>query len=350
MRSSLVRTGTIAAAALVPEGLGMPEDLMRRLRLAIVIPALDEADQLPATLAALPRDLEGVDDIDVIVVDDGSTDGTAEVARVHGADHAVRHERTLGLSRAYLTGITTALRRGVSIIVHTDADGQYDAGDIPALIAPLMAGAADLVVGSRPIDDLAHFSRLKRWLQRFGSFVVRSASGTNVPDAPSGFRALSAAAARQLHVHNRYTYTLETLIQAGRSGLRVTSVPVRVNGPTRPSRLMRSWPSYVRRQAVTIVRIAVIYRPFRFFALVGTILFLAGGALLARFLVLYAAGRGQGNVQSLIVAGALLTVGVQAFLTAFLADAIGANRRLAQRLIDLRLQEGPERGASDPVG
>lgn len=328
----------------------MSDALAPALRLAIVIPALDEADQLPATLAALPRDLEGVGAVDVVVVDDGSTDGTAEVALAHGADHVVRHERTLGLSRAYLTGITTALRRGASIIVHTDADGQYDAGDIPALIAPVMAGVADLVVGSRPVDDLAHFSRLKRWLQRFGSRVVRVASGTDVPDAPSGFRALSAAAARQLHVHNRYTYTLETLIQAGRSGLRVTSVPVRVNGPTRPSRLMRSWPSYVRRQALTIVRIAVVYRPFRFFALIGTVLLLGGGALLVRFLVLFAAGRGQGNVQSLIVAGALLTVGIQAFLTAFLADAIGANRRLAQRLIDLQLQQWQARGSSDPVG
>lgn len=306
-------------------------------RLAIVIPALDEAEGLPATLAALPRRLDGVHLIDVIVIDDGSTDGTADIARAHGADHVVRHAVNRGLAHAYVSGITTALRRGATHIVTTDADGQYEAADLPTLLAPVLTGEADLVVGARPIRDLAHISRAKRWFQLFGSWAVRVASGTDVPDAPSGFRAMTAATARRLQVLGSYTYTLETLIQAGRAGLRVVSVPVRVTGPTRRSRLMRSWPGYVRRSALTIVRIAVVHRPFRFFAGIGILLLLGGSFLVGRLLVLLAAGRGQGNVQSLIVAASLVTVGVQTFVTAFVADAVAANRRMTQRLVELQL-------------
>lgn len=309
------------------------------LRLAIVIPALDEAEDLPATLAALPRSLEGVDRVDVIVVDDGSSDGTAEIARRSGADLVVRHGSNLGLSRAYMTGITAALRRGATAIVHTDADGQYDARDISVLVAPVIDGEADLVVGARPIRELRQFSPVKKLLQLLGSWVVRSASGTSVPDATCGFRAMSAAAARQMHVHNSYSYTLETLIQAGRSGMRVTSVPVRASATTRPSRLLRSTSSYVRRQAVVIVRMAVVYRPFRFFALFGTVLAILGGGLMVRFLVAGAAGQQGRSLPWLVASGVLLTLAVQAIMTAFLADAIASNRRLTQRLIDLQLKQ-----------
>lgn len=315
------------------------------VRAAIVIPALDEAADLAATLQALPRHLEGVDAIEVIVIDDGSSDGTADLALRSGAHHVVRHRTTRGLARAYTTGITTALQRGATLIIQTDADGQYEAADIPVLIAPVLAGEADLVVGARPMGDIAHFSRAKRSFQRLGSWVVRLASGTDVMDAPSGFRAMSAAAARQLQVHNAYTYTLETLIQAGRSGLRVASVPVRVTGPTRPSRLMRSWPSYVWRSAVTIVRIAVLYRPFRSFALVGTVMMAAGMGLIVRFVVLSATGSGSGHVQSLVIAGMLVTVAIQTFMTAFLTDAIAVNRRLTQRLIELQLRSPGDAGS-----
>jgi len=306
---------------------------------AILVPALNEAEDLPATLESLPRELAGISSVAIIVVDDGSTDGTAEVAQRHGADVVVRHGVNRGLARAWSTGVAEALRIGADVIVHTDADGQYDARDIPALVAPILAGRADLVVGARPVADLEHFSGAKRLFQRLGSWAVRIASGTQVPDAPSGFRAMNAHAARQLTVTNGFTYTLETLIQAGRSGLRVTHVPVRVTGPTRPSRLMASWPRYVWRSAFTILRLAVVYRPFRFFASVGAVLLLIGSGLIGRFLINFLAGQGQGNVQSLIIAGMLVTLSVQAFMTAFLADAISANRRVTERLVGLVLRE-----------
>jgi hypothetical protein len=309
------------------------------VRVAIVIPAFNEADQLPATLAGLPRTLDGVDSIDVIVIDDGSVDGSSEVARSYGAAYVLRHDRNRGLAHAFTSGLAVALTRGATHIVQTDADGQYEASDISKILLPVLRGEADLVVGARPIADIAHFSLAKRWFQRIGSWVVRIASGTEVLDAPSGFRAMTAQTARRLHVHNAFTYTLETLIQAGRSGMRVVSVPIRVNAPTRSSRLMRSWPVYVLRSAQTIVRIVVIYRPFRFFAGIGAVLLLCGTVLVARFVMLHFADQVQGNDPSLIVAGVLFTVGIQAVVAAFLADSIAAVRRLTQRVIELQLGE-----------
>ena len=260
------------------------------VKLVIQIPAFNEAVTLGLTLADLPRHLPGIDALEWLVVDDGSTDATAEVARRHGADHVVRLPVNRGLARAFTTGVEAALRAGADIIVNTDADNQYRAADIPALIAPILAGEADMVIGARPIDEMAHFSRLKKLLQRAGSRVVQLASSTRVPDAPSGFRAFSRQAALQINVFNNYTYTLETIIQAGQKGLTVLSVPVRVNPDLRPSRLVRSLPQYLGRSALTIARIFVTYRPLRFFFAIGAILGLAGGLIGFRFLVEFARG------------------------------------------------------------
>lgn len=297
-----------------------------------MIPAYDEAPWIGAVIRAIPREVDGFDHVEVLVVDDGSSDGTGDAAREAGADHVVTHGRNRGLARAFMTGMNRALALGADVIVNTDADGQYDAADIPALVRPILVDGADLVVGARPIDDIPHFSRAKRWFQRLGSWSVRVASGTDIPDAPSGFRAFTASAAQRFLIVDRHTYTLEMLIQAGRTGMHVESVPIHVNPPVRPSRLMRSWPSYVRRSIGTIVRIAVVYRPFRSFAAVGTALMAFGGSLLLRFVILYFQGRGQGNVQSLIIGSLLMTAGVQAIMTAFLADAVVANRRLLDAL------------------
>lgn len=298
------------------------EDAARRL--AVVVPAWDEADQLPALLAGIPRRFPGISEVRILVVDDGSTDATAAVAASAGADRVVVHPKHLGLARAWSTGIAAALRDGAQVIVHTDADGQYVSEDMALLIAPVLAGEADLVVGARPISTIGHFSWSKRMLQRLGSRVVSLAAGTSLPDAPSGFRAMTAQAARRLNVYGNYSYTLETLIQAGQTGLTVVSVPIRVAGPTRPSRLVRSVPNYVWRSMTTIVRIAVLYRPFRFFALAGTALLLAAAG------VTIAAGT---SGRALFIAALLAVAALQAFLTAFLADAIAANRKLSERLL-----------------
>lgn len=306
------------------------EDAARRL--AVVVPAWDEADQLPALLAGIPRRFPGISEVRILVVDDGSTDATAAVAASAGADRVVVHPKHLGLARAWSTGIAAALRDGAQVIVHTDADGQYVSEDMALLIAPVLAGEADLVVGARPISTIGHFSWSKRMLQRLGSRVVSLAAGTSLPDAPSGFRAMTAQAARRLNVYGNYSYTLETLIQAGQTGLTVVSVPIRVAGPTRPSRLVRSVPNYVWRSMTTIVRIAVLYRPFRFFALAGTALLLAAAG------VTTAAGTSD---RALFIAALLAVAALQAFLTAFLADAMAANRKLSERLLARSTREDP---------
>ena len=295
-----------------------------------MIPAFNEAPWIGTAIRAIPREVEGFDRIEVLVIDDGSTDGTGDAALEAGADHIVRHRTNRGLARAFAAGMNRALALGADVIVNTDADNQYVADGIHDLVRPILERGADLVVGARPIRYIVHFSRTKRLFQRIGSWAVRRASGTDVPDAPSGFRAFTASAARRFVILNRHTYTLEMLIQAGRSGMHVESVPVEINPPVRPSRLMVSWPSYVRRAIVTIVRIGVVYRPFRFFASIGAVLLLSGGSLVVRFVILYFQGRGQGNVQSLIIGSLLATAGIQAIMTAFLADAVATNRRLLE--------------------
>lgn len=302
------------------------------MKLVIQIPCFNEAATLGVTLGRLPRKLAGFDAVEWLVVDDGSSDDTVAVARAHGVDHVVRHTRNQGLARAFMSGLDAALARGADVIVNTDADNQYNADDIPALVAPIVQGAADMVVGARPIETIEHFSASKRLLQKLGSWAVRVASNTEIPDAPSGFRALSRAAAQRLMVFNDYTYTLETIIQAGHKNMAITSVPVRVNEDLRPSRLVRSIPSYVRRSVFTIVRIFAIYRPFRFFATIGALLFGAGFLIGLRFLVKYLGGEGTGNVQSLVLAGALLVMGFQTVLVAFLADLLAANRKLMEEV------------------
>jgi glycosyltransferase involved in cell wall biosynthesis len=308
------------------------------MKLIIQIPCLNETGTLAIAINALPREVPGFDQVEWLVIDDGSSDGTAQFARELGVDHVIRHPVNRGLAAAFMTGIEACLALGADVIVNTDADNQYEAGDIPKLTAPILAGQADMVVGGRPIADTEHFSWIKKKLQRLGSWAVRIASKTDVADAPSGFRAISREAAMRLNVFNPYTYTIETIIQAGLSNLRVISVPIRTNADLRPSRLVKSISSYVRRSLVTILRIFVIYRPIAFFIWPG-ILFMAAGAVLAiRFLYFYfVAGTGSGHVQSLIFAAMFVILGALLFMIALLADMITANRKLLER-VNLRLQ------------
>ncbi len=311
------------------------------MKLIIQIPCYNEAETLAVTLAALPRKVPGFDIVEWLIIDDGSKDETVRVARENGVDHVVSHTRNQGLARGFMSGLDACLSLGADVIVNTDADNQYNADDIPALTGPILAHRADIVVGARPIETINHFSPIKKILQKLGSWVVRVSSKTDIPDAPSGFRAMSRAAAQKLMVYSDYTYTLETIIQAGQKNMAITSVPIRVNADLRPSRLVKSIPSYVRRSIVTIIRIFIIYRPVRFFAFIGTILFTAGFLIGLRFVFKYTAGEGSGHIQSLILASALLMMGFQTFLVAFLADLLAANRKLLED-VRFRLRSGDE--------
>ena len=300
------------------------------MKLIIQIPCYNEADTLAITLADLPRQVPGFDTVEWLIIDDGSTDDTARIARENGVDHIISHTGNQGLARAFMSGVDACLRLGADVIINTDADNQYNAKDIPALTAPILDNRADIVVGARPIESIDNFSLSKKLLQKLGSWVVRVASKTDIPDAPSGFRAMSRDAARQLVVFNDYTYTLETIIQAGQKNMVIISVPIRVNKDLRSSRLVKSIPSYIWRSIVTIIRIFVIYRPFRFFGSIGAMLFGAGFLIGLRFLWYYTQGGGKGHVQSLILASILLGMGFQAFLIAFIADLLAANRKLLE--------------------
>lgn len=301
-------------------------------KLIIQIPCYNEEDTLATTLSELPRSLPGVDIVEWLVIDDGSIDQTVEVAKNCGVHHIVRLPQNAGLARAFTVGLDACIRAGADIIVNTDADNQYCAADIPKLIQPILLGQAEIVVGSRPISRIQHFSPVKKQLQYLGSWVVRLASGTDIPDAPSGFRAMSRSAALQLNVFNNYTYTLETIIQAGQKGIPIASVPIRVNGQTRPSRLVKSIPSYLRRSALTILRIFVTYRPFRAFVTPGLIIMALGMLLNFRFLYFYLIGQGDGHVQSLILAATLLGIGFLLCIFGLLADLISVNRKLLEKL------------------
>jgi len=315
-------------------------------KLVIQIPCLNEEASLPATLGDLPRRVEGFDAVEWLVVDDGSTDGTVDVARRMGVDHVVSLPGNQGLATAFRVGLETALKLGADVIVNTDGDNQYSAASIPALVRPILEGRALIVVGERPIAEMAHFSPVKRLLQRFGSWVVKGASGTEVADAPSGFRAIHRDAAIRLSVTDRYTYTLETIIQAGRRQIPIVSVPVRTNPDLRPSHLMLSTPGYVARSMVTIVRIFILYKPLRFFLMAAAVTLLPGAVMIVRFLIRYATGNGQGNVQSLVLSGALVAVAAVLAIAGVLADLIATNRIMLEEVRARLLAQELERHRS----
>ena len=318
------------------------------MRLVIQIPCLDEEQTLPHVIADLPREIPGVDEVQVLVIDDGSKDETSKRALESGADKVVRHTRRRGLARSFLTGLDAALRMGADVIVNTDGDGQYAGDDVAALVQPILERRADMVIGVR---DMAHFSATKRFLQALGSRVVRFVSGTRVSDATSGFRAFSREAALRMNLFNDFTFTLESIIQAGRTGLAVDEVPVRTNPPTRPSRLFSGNAAYIGKSLGTILRVFVAYQPLRAFLLTGAAGILGGLLLCARFLYFLLNGDGGGHIQSLILAAILILVGVQLGIVGLIADLIAANRKISEtalqkirRLeIEREIEEIPER-------
>ena len=313
------------------------------MKLIIQIPCYNEAETLAITLRELPRTLEGFDKVEWLIIDDGSTDNTAQVARSNGVDHLVSFANNQGLARGFMAGLDACLKLGADVIVNTDADNQYNAKDIPLLVKPILDKKAELVVGARPVSEIRHFRFIKKQLQKLGSWVVRLASKTNIPDAPSGFRAMSREAALRLNVFNDYTYTLETIIQAGQKNMAILSVPIRVNEDLRPSRLVKSIPRYVQKSIITIVRIFVVYKPFRFFMAFGLLLFTSGLLLGLRFLYYYFLEGGEGHIQSLILSSILLGIGFQTMLVAFLADLLAVNRRLLED-VQFRLRKIDSQG------
>ena len=320
------------------------------MKLIIQIPCYNEEATLGLTLSELPRHLPGIDRVEWLIINDGSRDRTLEVARACGVDHIVDLPFNQGLAKGFMAGLEASLKAGADIIVNTDADNQYRAADIPKLIAPILEGNAEIVIGARPIQEIEHFSPIKKFLQKLGSFVVRVASKTNVPDAPSGFRAMSREAALRLNVFNEYTYTLETIIQAGQRGLTIASVPIKTNGYLRPSRLVKSISAYVQQSILTIVRIFMTYRPLQFFMMLGSIPFSLGFLLCFRWLLLFWGIVGDNpakpRVPSLILAAMLILIGVQLWLFGLVADLMGVNRQLLED-IQLRLRRKELESKSD---
>lgn len=314
-------------------------DSQTTMKLIIQIPCLNEEKSLPVALADLPRDVPGFSQVEWLIIDDGSTDRTVEVAREHGVDHVLSLPYNMGLAKAFPAGILECARLGADVIVNTDADNQYDASFIPALVKPIVENEADMVIGARPINNIKHFSPIKKLLQNLGSAAVRWASSTDVKDAPSGFRAMRLPEALQLNVYNNYTYTIETIIQAGRRGFRIKNVDVQVNEDLRPSRLVRSIPAYVRRNMLTILRFFVIYKPLRFFTYMASVPFLIGLLLFARFGIIYVSGNGNGYVQSLLVGGVAITLSIILFGLGIIGDLNSINRQLLEDLKSEKIQE-----------
>jgi len=300
------------------------------MKLIIQIPCLNEQDTLPKTLNDLPKSIDGIDEIEVLIIDDGSDDETVEVARKLGVSHLVSHTNNKGLAEAFMSGLDACLRLGADIIVNTDGDNQYCGDSIENLIQPILKGDADMVVGDRQTNDISHFSFSKKCLQSLGSWVVRHLSDTKVPDVPSGFRAFSREAALNINIVSRFTYTLETIIQAGKKNLAVASVPVKTNAKLRESRLFGSIPKYLKSSVATIFRIYAMYEPLKFFSLIGGILFGSGVLVSMRFVYFYLIGDGSGHIQSLILSAVLMMIGFQVFVIGFVADLIGGVRRLLE--------------------
>lgn len=300
------------------------------MKLIIQIPCYNEEETLHIALNELPKKIEGIDEIEYLIINDGSKDNTVQVAKEWGINYVVNFRQNKGLAKGFMAGLDACLRNGADIIVNTDADNQYCADDIEKLVRPIIDEKYDIVIGERPINETKHFSFVKKKLQRLGSWVVRKASKTDIPDAPSGFRAYSREAALRMNVVNEYTYTLETIIQAGREKIAMTSVPIRTNEELRKSRLFKSMFGYVKKSMGTIIRAFIMYKPLRFFTILGLIPFLLGVGLGIRFLVYYFQGVGNGHIQSLILAAVLLLIGWQTIIIGLQADLIAANRKLLQ--------------------
>lgn len=300
------------------------------MKLIIQIPCYNEAETLEIALNDLPKHIDGIDEIEYLIINDGSKDDTVKVAKDWGVDHVVNFKQNKGLAKGFMAGMDACLRNGADIIVNTDADNQYCGDDIETIVRPILEGKADIVIGERPIDSTEHFSPLKKKLQHLGSWVVRKASKTDIPDAPSGFRAYSREAALRTNVVNEYTYTLETIVQAGRNKMAITSVPIRTNGELRPSRLFSSMFGYIKKSMLTIIRAFMMYKPLKFFTILGGILFLIGAAIGIRFLVFFFQGSGAGHIQSLILASMMIILGVMTGIVGLQADIIAANRKLLE--------------------
>lgn len=310
------------------------------MKLVIQIPCYNEEKSLPITLNDLPKHIDGIDEIEVLIIDDGSKDRTVEVAKELGVNNFVEMSHNSGLAKAFVAGINKALEIGADIVVNTDADNQYCAADIEKLIKPILAGEADIVIGSRPVSEIEHFSPLKKMLQKLGSGVMRLISSTKVEDAPSGFRAFSRNAAMQLNVFDNYTYTLETIIQAKAKGLILKCVPIRVNHDLRKSKLVRNMFDYIRRSMFTMIRMFIIYRPFRFFAILAGMFFLVGALIGLRFLYYFVFESGAGHIQSLILSAILIITGVQVGVIAVLSELLSINRKILEDIQKrLKLQD-----------
>ena len=300
------------------------------MKLIIQIPCYNEAQTLEVALNDLPRQIQGIDTIEYLIINDGSQDDTVKVAKHWGVHYVVSFTKNKGLAKGFLAGIDACLKNGADIIVNTDADNQYCGADIEKLVRPILNGASDIVIGERPIDQMEHFSPLKKKLQHFGSWVVRVASNTDIPDAPSGFRAYSREAAMRLNVTNEYTYTLETIVQAGRERIAMDSVPIQTNAQLRPSRLFGSMFGYVKKSMVTIIRAFMMYKPLQFFTILGSVPFFAGVGVGIRFLVYMCLGQAGGHVQSLVLASTLLIMGFMIYVIGLQADLIAANRKILE--------------------
>ena len=303
------------------------------MKLIIQIPCFNEAETLPETLRHLPKNIPGIDTIETLIIDDGSTDNTSEVAKANGVMHIVRLTKRKGLATVFHTGLDACLKRGAEIIVNTDADGQYKGEDIPRLVQPILEGKADIVIGNRDIENVKQFSFIKKRLQRLGSWVVRQLAGSNIADATTGFRAYNKEAALRLNIISEYTYTLESIIQAEHKNLAIANITIHTNPVDRPSRLFKSIPEYIKRSIVTIIRVYAMFNPFRMFLSMGTLFLTIAVIIASRFLYAYLMGNGTGKIQSLMLASVLAIIGFQMLIIGLVSDLISANRRLIEETL-----------------